>query len=431
MRNMKKIIPKATKQPKMAAKKFLKKFIENRLIFETKITNSIVLFSTLAVVMNDPNIVYLSLGSNLGDRLNHLQNGIFAIEKQLGGIQRISPVYESSAWGFEADDFLNLCLSLKTDVAPLALLEKLLQIESDTGRVRSQEDGYVSRSLDIDILYYGTEALFTDRLVIPHPELPFRKFVLKPLADIAPQFYHPVLQKDTRNLIQECKDKGRLEKTAYRLCKNRNDLFEQANFIAIEGNIGAGKTTLAKKMAQDFNAKLVLERFADNPFLPKFYEDQHRYAFPLEMSFLADRYQQFTEDTTQYDLFKSFMISDYDIYKSLIFAQITLQKDEFELYRKLFNLMYKEVKKPRIYVYLYQTTERLLENIRKRGRDYERHITADYLEKINTGYFEFIKGYPKENKLVIELGDLDFVENEADYETLIAQIVRFATRLTY
>ena len=105
--------------------------------------------------------------------------------------------------------------------------------------------------------------------------------------------------------------------------KNREELFANTNFIAIEGNIGAGKTTLAHKISEDFNGKLVLERFADNPFLPKFYEEKARYAFPLEMSFLADRYQQFTDDTSQYDLFRSFMVSDYDIYKSLIFARIT------------------------------------------------------------------------------------------------------------
>jgi deoxyadenosine/deoxycytidine kinase len=173
----------------------------------------------------------------------------------------------------------------------------------------------------------------------------------------------------------------------------------------------------------------VLERFADNPFLPKFYEDQSRYAFPLEMSFLADRYQQFTDDTSQYDLFKNFMVSDYDIYKSLIFAQVTLQKEEFDLYKKLFSLMYKEVKKPKIYVYLYQTTERLLQNIKKRGRDYEQNISKTYLESINQGYFDFIKSYPEQNNLVIELGDLDFVENKKDYDFIIDKILKFAVQL--
>jgi len=161
------------------------------------------------------------------------------------------------------------------------------------------------------------------------------------------------------------------------------------------------------------------------------YEDQGRFAFPLEMSFLADRYQQFTDDTSQYDLFKSFMVSDYDIYKSLIFAQVTLQKEEFNLYRKLFNLMYKEVKKPKIYVYLYQSTERLLENIKKRGRDYEQNIESDYLEKINSGYFDFIKSYPEQNNLIIDLGEMDFVQNSDDYEYIVDKILKFAVQLPF
>ncbi len=379
--------------------------------------------------MSNPKTTYLSLGSNLGDRLNNLQDAVFSIHRYIGDVQLISPVYESSSWGFEASDFLNICISVKTNLLPKELLQNLLKIERDLGRIRFEEKGYASRTLDIDILYYEHEALFTDKLVIPHPELPFRKFVLKPLADIAPQFYHPVLHKDTRNLLQECKDRGKLEKIPNRLFKDRAELFSHTNFIAIEGNIGAGKTTLAHKIAEDFNAKLVLERFADNPFLPKFYEDQNRYAFPLEMSFLADRYQQFSDDTSQYDLFKSFMVSDYDIYKSLIFAQVTLQKDEFALYRKLFSLMYKEVRKPRIYIYLYQTTGRLLENIKRRGRAYEQNIAPEYLEKINKGYFEFIKSYPEQNTLVIDVGDLDFVENEVDYEAIMDQITRFAVTL--
>ena len=379
--------------------------------------------------MADLKTAYLSLGSNLGDTLNNLQAAIFSIHNSVGRVQRISPVYQSSSWGFESDDFMNICISVKTSLPPAKLLENLLDIETKMGRIRHQEDGYRARSIDIDILYYERETLVSESLIIPHPEMCFRKFVLKPLADIAPQFYHPVVNKDTRNLIQECKDKGKLEKIPHRLYKSRDELFAHTNFIAIEGNIGAGKTTLAHKIAEDFNAKLVLERFADNPFLPKFYEDQSRYAFPLEMSFLADRYQQFTDDTSQYDLFKNFMVSDYDIYKSLIFAGVTLQQDEFKLYRKLFNLMYKEVKKPKIYVFLYQTTDRLLENINSRGRDYEQNIQAEYLEKINRGYFEFIKGHPEQNKLVIELGDLDFVEREEDYEVIIDKILKFAVRL--
>ena len=177
-------------------------------------------------------------------------------------------------------------------------------------------------------------------------KLHLRRFVLKPLADIAPQFYHPVLKRTPEIYYRNARIGSILIRKPIINYISRELLLSQFHFVAIEGNIGAGKTTLARKIADDFNAKMVLERFADNPFLPKFYKDQSRYAFPLEMSFLADRYQQFTDDTTQFDLFKNFMVSDYDIYKSLIFAQITLQKEEFKLYRKIFNFMYKEIKKP-------------------------------------------------------------------------------------
>lgn len=334
----------------------------------------------------------------------------------------ISSVYENPAVGFDGDPFLNIVVSVLTPLTPKQLLDTILDIERDFGRVRSDGGGYRSRTLDIDIIYYGTEVINNEDLVVPHPHMQHRNFVLKPLGDIAPQFYHPVLYKDTRNLLQECSDRSQLTKTKYKLFKDRSGLFSQLQLIAIEGNIGAGKTTLSKMISDDFNAKLVLERFADNPFLPKFYEDQARYAFPLEMSFLADRYQQFMDDTSQFDLFKNFMVSDYDIFKSLIFAKVTLQKEEFNLYRKVFSFMYKEVKKPEIYLYLYQNTERLLANIKKRGRAYEQNIAPDYLEKINRGYLDFIKSSPTQNSIILDVGELDFVSNPADYEFIIQRL---------
>jgi len=369
---------------------------------------------------------FLSIGSNLGNREFLLQKAIFEIGKKAGEIRQVSAIYETPSWGFEGEDFLNACLEIQTLLSPKNLLSTILEIEADFGRLRNDSDGYQSRTLDIDIIYYEKDIIKTSDLTVPHPKMQDRKFILKPLADISPQFYHPILNKDTRNLLQECKDKSIITKQTTKLFKNRHTFFASLEYVAIEGNIGAGKTTLATKIADDFNAKLILERFAENPFLPSFYEDQARYAFPLEMSFLADRYQQFTEDTNQLDLFKSFMVSDYDIYKSLIFAKVTLQQNEFELYRKVFNFMYKEVKKPRIYVYLYQTTERLLQQIKQRGRDYEQNIELSYLERINRGYFDFLRTYPKENQLVIDVSNLDFVSHNSDYENVLAQIEDFA-----
>jgi deoxyadenosine/deoxycytidine kinase len=197
---------------------------------------------------------------------------------------------------------------------------------------------------------------------------------------------------------------------------------DKFNYIAIEGNIGAGKTTLVNKIAQDFNAKTVLERFADNPFLPKFYEDQSRYAFSLEMSFLADRFQQISDDLAQFDLFKDFILADYHIFKSLIFAKVTLSDDEYRLYRKLFEIIYKEMPKPDLYIYLYQNTDRLLENIKQRGRSYEQEIPAEYLDKINRGYLDYIKSQNDLNILIIDVSDRDFIKNQEDYVFILEEI---------
>lgn len=369
--------------------------------------------------MSANNKVYLSLGSNLGNRLFILQKCIFQLNERLGNITLISSIYENAAVGFEGGDFLNTCVLLETELEPDILIKELLGLEKRMGRERMPNGDYTSRTLDIDIIYYNYAIISSETLTVPHPKMQERNFVLKPLADIAPQYYHPILNTDTRNLLQQSGDKNPLVKKKYRLFKNRKELFSQLQFLAIEGNIGVGKSTLADKIAQDFNAKLVLERFADNPFLPKFYEDQSRYAFPLEMSFLADRYQQFMDDTSQFDLFKTFMVGDYDIFKSLIFAQITLQKEEFELYRKVFNFMYNEVRKPDIYVYLYQNTDRLLENIKKRGRAYEQQIAPDYLEKIHRGYQDFIKSHPEQETLLIDLQALDFVNHQRDYVAIL------------
>lgn len=379
--------------------------------------------------MNNTSTVYLSLGSNLGNKLLNLQRAVFLLQGRAGQVLALSPVYRTPALGFEGADFYNACVSLKTRLSPQHLLKVNLEIEAFLGRKRRPGEGYGSRSLDIDILYYGSEIIDTPDLVIPHPHLQKRRFVLKPLADVAPQFYHPLLKKDTRNLLQECKDLSSLEKTGHTLYKNREALFSKLRFITIEGNIGAGKTTLAQMIAADFNAKLVLERFADNPFLPKFYEDKSRYAFPLEMSFLADRYQQFMDDTSQFDLFKNFMVSDYDINKSLIFANITLQKEEFSLYRKLFGLMHKEVKRPDLLIYLHQNTDRLLENIKNRGRDYEQNIQGPYLEKINRGYLDFMKSWPERKSLVLDISQLDFVKNTADYGYILDHLEQFTVSL--
>lgn len=189
-------------------------------------------------------------------------------------------------------------------------------------------------------------------------------------------------------------------------------------FLVIEGNIGAGKTTLAKMITEEFDAKLVLEQFADNPFLPKFYSDQERYSFPLELSFLADRYYQIKKQVFNPDLFHSLLVADYFFAKSAIFAQNTLKEDEYRLFRQIFDIVFESMPKPDLYVYLHADTNHLLKNIKLRGRDYEKNISAEYLEKIKNGYFNFFKQVITFPILIIDINNIDFVENADNFQQL-------------
>lgn len=373
--------------------------------------------------MDFPQTFYIALGSNKGNRLEFLQTALEKIYLEIGEIEAVSRVYQTPAWGFKGDAFLNACIAVKARFKAEVVLEKLLEIETSLGRTRHDSGEYQSRNIDLDIIMAGDKVIISKSLTIPHPEMQHRKFVLLPLEDIASKQVHPGMGRTISQLLAETGDDSAITPIEDKLSKpGKKNRFQNCNYIAIEGNIGAGKTSLSTMISQDFNAKLILERFKDNPFLPKFYEDQHRYAFPLEMSFLADRYQQLSDDIAQYDLFADFVVSDYDVFKSLIFAKITLQEDEYVLYDKLFRIMYKELVKPDLYIYLYQNTERLLENIRTRGRDYEQNIKPEYLVEINKSYLAFIKSQKEMRVQIIEISDKDFVNNRRDYLDVLNEL---------
>ena len=199
------------------------------------------------------------------------------------------------------------------------------------------------------------------------------------------------------------------------------------NYIAIEGTLGAGKTTLATRIANDFNGKLILEEFEGdkNPFLPKFYKEPEKYSFQLEMTFLALRYQQLKDKFEALDLFHNFIISDYYVAKSLIFSRNNLQEDEYQLFSRFFNIIFSDMPKPELLVYLYSDVSRLQANIRKRGRSYEQEISDSYLANIQQGYFDFIREQQGNMRiLVLDTNHLDFVANEADYRKIIDAIDR-------
>ena len=366
--------------------------------------------------------VMISLGSNQGNRLALIESCIALIHNEVAVVVKVSKIYETPSWGFESDPFYNCVLLLHTSKAPQKLLNQLLKVEKKLGRVRNQVAAYQPRPIDIDIIAFNEDIVATETLQIPHPHLQDRKFVLQPMLDLGSNWVHPIVKKSIAQLLAETKDTSSITAVHSLVSPIEKLALQPFNYIAIEGNIGAGKTTLASKLAEDCNAKLVLERFADNPFLPKFYKDQSRYAFPLEMSFLADRYQQLSDDLAQFDLFKDFVVADYHIFKSLIFAKVTLQEDEFRLYKTMFDIIHKEMPKPDLYVYLYQNTARLLHNIKKRGRSYEQEIPAEYLEKINQGYLDYIKTQTDLNVLIIDVSALDFVKKQADYVFLLEKI---------
>jgi len=352
-----------------------------------------------------------------------LQKAVNEIYKNIGNVIKISSVYESPSMGFEGPTFLNCAIKVRSFLTAEETLTEVLSIEKKLGRERVDSPGYVSRPIDIDILFYGEEIINSKTLSVPHPEMKNRRFVLQPMAELNPSFLHPVFQKNMIWMLAKTDDETQLSKISKWL-RNPKKEFDLStyNYIAIEGNIGSGKTSLATQLAADYNAKLILERFKDNPFLPKFYEDPTRYAFSLEMSFLADRYQQLVDDITQFDLFKDCVIADYEAYKSLLFAKITLSEEEFTLYKKLFHLMHSEIPKPNLYVYLHQSTEQLMKQIKERGRDFEQNITSDYLEKISEGYLEYIKENPNLKVKIIDVTNLDFVNKRKDYLHILEQL---------
>lgn len=366
--------------------------------------------------------IYIALGSNMGDRLANLQQAVNRIDNEIGQVSRCSSVYEVPAVGFSGPIFLNACLVAESDKTPRAILKALQTIENKMGRKQVADGLYHNRPIDLDLIMVDDELVYSDELTVPHPRLQDRLFVLQPLCEIAPQKNVPNQNQTVSQLTKICNDTTKISPFHEGIQRPSIHFLKQFNRICVEGTIGCGKTSFAKRIAEDLQAKLFLERFAENPFLPKFYDDADRYAFPLEMSFLADRFTQQRELSEQLNLFGQGIVSDYEVHKSLIFTQFTLTSDEFALYRTIFYNMMPDVQKPDLYILLKQTIPRLLANIKKRGRSYERTIDSEYLDKVRQGYQNFKRSHPDWNIVEIDLSELDFVSNDSDYHEVINQL---------
>jgi deoxyguanosine kinase len=206
----------------------------------------------------------------------------------------------------------------------------------------------------------------------------------------------------------------------------------QYKYITIEGNIGAGKTTLARLLSEVNQGRLILEQFDENPFLPKFYKEPEKYALQLEMSFLIDRYKQLNAILSEPNIFTTFTVADYFLSKSLLFAKVNLPPGDFKLYSLFFNLIYKKLPKPDIIFYLHADTEQLQRNIRKRGRPYEQNISRHYLGKLERMYFEYFKQTPDIKVVVIDVNDKDWVSDMYAYESLLKVLNRsYETGMNY
>jgi deoxyguanosine kinase len=192
-------------------------------------------------------------------------------------------------------------------------------------------------------------------------------------------------------------------------------------YITIEGNIGAGKTTLANRLAKHYGARIILEEFAENPFLPKFYEKPQQYAFPLELFFMAERYKQLKELIQSQDLFSNIVVSDYLFIKSLLFAKINLKEEEYGLYQKLFEIINPQLLQPDLLIFLNAPITKLQQNIKTRNRLYEQQIADEYLVSVHDMYMQYIKQHPIRT-LMVDTTKTDFLRNPADFEFLLSAL---------
>ncbi|HMS68763.1 MAG: deoxynucleoside kinase [Saprospiraceae bacterium] len=194
-------------------------------------------------------------------------------------------------------------------------------------------------------------------------------------------------------------------------------------YICIEGNIGAGKTSFCNLVKSEFNCKLILEQFADNPFLPLFYDDPERYAFTVELFFMTERYKQLQKELSM-DLFYDFTIADYSFIKTLLFARQNLGDEEFRLFQKMFSVLNQSFPTPDLFVYFHRNPDILQKNIGKRGRSYEKKISDDYLSGIQNAYFEYFRNILTFPLLIIDLNDIDFMKNRDHYEEVKSYLSR-------
>jgi deoxyguanosine kinase len=391
-------------------------------------------------------LAYAALGSNSGARMAFLRGAVQSLGASSGiDVVRSSPVYESAAvtLGDSQPPYLNAVIELRTTLSARDLLDRFLGIEVAHGRERSTGVRWQQRSLDVDLLLYGQEEMAQVGLSVPHPHIAERRFVLKPLSDLAPNLIVPGWAMSVGALLQDCPDRnaltaveGNLEpaeppKTQAELWPRErrgvrariDQLPKELRYVVIEGVIGAGKTTLARMLSKTFDASLVCEEFEENPFLERFYADRPRWAFQTQLAFLASRFRQ-QQGLGRPDLFHEKMVSDYMFDKDRLFAQQNLAGDELQLYDTMFGIMQASVPQPDLIVYLQSSTDRLMRMIARRGRSYEQDMDRDYIDGLNQAYEQFFFRYNTSPLLIVNTEQIDFVHSEDDFQEIVEQVAR-------
>ena len=363
--------------------------------------------------------VYISFGSNKGNRLNHIIKSLKELEVKVGRIMRVSNLYKTKSWGFESRDFYNGCVILKTNFSPDVVLKKILSIEDSLGRVRSESSEYSSREIDLDLLFFDNLIINSEDLIIPHPHISKRNFVLIPMRDISSDFIHPKINKSIKNLLVISKDNSDVKKI-----KNNSyyvPFWQRYSFISIEGNIGAGKTTLCKKIKSHFDIELLNENYKKNPFLREFYSNPKEFSLKVENFFLNERINQINKHFLISSKRKT--ISDFWIGKSLIFAKNNLHEKLFKKYIEEYKKLNHGLRAPEIIVFLNQNTLQLQKQIIERGRSFENQISKNYLDSISKEYKSVFDD--KHNFILIVLSPKEVLnlKDEKGQEYLLRKLI--------
>lgn len=356
-----------------------------------------------------------------------MQKALCLVEQESITIERCSSLYETPPWGFESMPFYNAIVVIKTSLSPFELLEELLKIERQLGRIRSSEfKGYKARTLDLDLLLYNEEILKSPKLTLPHPRLHLRNFVLDPLVEVAPERLHPELGKTMMQLRKASEDFATCVKLPF---KNWTPpIFDFFSYLAIEGNIGAGKTTLTKKVASRFGVSKIHEQFSKNPHLIDFYENPNIHALAVESFFLQDRAQQLSQFWKHN---KGKAVADYSFDKSLIFASQTLESSLFNSFQHTFTAAQKSIPTPDLILYLDTPVDQLHQQIRCRGRSFEQTIETSYLNALEKKYKQWCSVPSEYPKVILSTKGIDFEANEADFQYVLRAIFRIGVLQTH